>query len=281
MMDTRRYLWLTCWLLVFGLGACEGGSGSSGFDVRSENAAIQEALVEQHCVQHESLTICPAAETGATPSPTSPSPAASSPTPTSALPGPTTTPSNAVTPAGVPTATASPASSAAASPTPSRAPASTTTPTSTAARTATVPRSATATATATVTSSAQRVDIGIDPHVPVVCVSAQGGSCAFVLPFAANGFPPTAIFRVAIRTVNSNGRWVIGDALTPSGPATPTFEVPVDIGAPVSSCCGTTVQAAILAFLTPPVSVPAAVDELVDSGADAAFVTEPFTVQTS
>ena len=39
-------------------------------------------------------------------------------------------------------------------------------------------------------------------------------------------------------------------------------------------------QAAILVFLTPPASVPAAIDDLVDTGADKAFVTEPFTVRT-
>lgn len=63
-MDTRRYLWFTCLLFILTLTACEGGSGSSGFDISSENAAIQEALTEQRCVHHESLTICPAAETG-------------------------------------------------------------------------------------------------------------------------------------------------------------------------------------------------------------------------
>jgi hypothetical protein len=204
MMDTLRHLFLSCSLLIFGLAACEGGSGSSGFDVRSENAAIQEALVGQHCVQHESLTICPAAETGATPSPTPP-----------------------------PTAT----------------------------------------------SGVQQVEIDIDPRAPVLCVSVQDGGCAFVLPFAVSGFPPTETFRVAVRTVDPNGRWMISDVLTPSGPATPTFEAPVDLGAPVSLCCGTAVQAAILAFFNPPASVPATVDELVDTGADKAFVTEPFTVQ--
>ena len=260
MMDTRRYLWFTCLLLIFALTACEGGSGSSGFDVRSENAAIQAALTEQRCVQHESLTICPAAETGATPSPTSPPAAASTPTPS---PGSTPTPNNAFTPGGVPTVTASPASSAATTPTPSRTP--------------TVPRSATPTATAT--SGVQHVEIDIDPRAPVLCASVQGGGCAFVLPFAASGFPPAATFRVAVRTVNPNGRWTISDVLVPSGPAVSTFEAPVDIST-VSLCCGTAVQAAVLAFSNPLAGVPAEVDELADTGAAEAFVTEPFTVQT-
>jgi hypothetical protein len=274
-MDRWRYLSLTCVLLVFGLTACEGGSGSSGFDVRSENAAIQAALTEQRCVQHESLTICPAAETGATPSPTPRPTAASTPTTTAAA-----SPGSTLTPAGFRTATASPVPSAATTPTPSRTPAAAATPTSTAARTATAPPSATPTTTATPTSGVQQVEINIDLRAPVLCASVQGGGCAFVLPFAASGFPSTATFRVAVRTVNPNGRWMIGDVLTPSGPATPTFEAPVDISAPVSLCCGTAVQAAVLLFFNPPTNVPATVDELVDTGADAAFVTEPFTVQT-
>jgi hypothetical protein len=254
MMDTRRYLWLTCLLLILGLGACEGGSGSSGFDIHSEDAVIQAALADQRCVQHESLTICPAAEAGATPS----SPATSTPTPGSVAPGSTPTPNNASTPGQLPTATASVTPSAATTRTPSRTP----------------------TATATPTSGAQQVEIAIDLRAPVLCAPVQGGGCAFVLPFAVSGFPPGATFRVAVRTVNPNGRWVISDVLTPTGPAPSTFEAPVDVSVPVSSCCGGTAQAAVLVFYHPLVGVPAEVDELIETGADAAFVSEPFVVQT-
>jgi hypothetical protein len=195
-------------VLIFGLTACAGGSGSSGFDIRSENDAIQAALIGERCVQHESLTICPAAEAGATP-----------------------------------------------------------------------------TATATPTSGVQQVEIDIDLRAPVLCAASPGGGCAFVLPFAVSGFPADVAFRVAVRTVNPNGRWMISDVLTPSGPAPggpapSAFAAPVDISAPVSPCCGTAVQAAVLVFHHPQTGVPAEVDALVDTGADAAYVTEPFTVQT-
>ena len=63
-MQKRRYLWLTVMLLA---AACDGGSGSSGFDVRSENAAITLALMQQQCVPHARLMICPADETGSVP----------------------------------------------------------------------------------------------------------------------------------------------------------------------------------------------------------------------
>jgi hypothetical protein len=279
MMDRWRSLLLWCVLLIFGLTACEGGSGSSGFDIRSENAAIEAALTEQRCVQHESLAICPAAEMGVTPSPTPPPTAVSTPTTTFAAP-PSSTPTIAITPGGFPTATASPASSAAAPPTPSRTPAAAASPTSTVVRTATVPGSATPTATATPTSGVQQVEIDIDPRAPVLCASVPGGGCAFMLPFAASGFPPDTTFRVAVRTVNPNGRWMISGALTPDSPETSTFDAPVDIGAPVNVCCGAGVQAAVLAFDQLPAGVPASVDELADTGAYAAFVTEPFTVQS-
>jgi hypothetical protein len=126
----------------------------------------------------------------------------------------------------------------------------------------------------------QRVEVDIDLRATVLCASGQGSGCSFVLPFAASGFPLAATFRVAVRTVNPNERWVVGGVLTPSGPATSMFEAPVDVSAPVSLCCETAVQAAILVFFSPPAGVPAEVDELVDTGADAAFVTESFTVQT-
>jgi hypothetical protein len=264
MMNRWRYLLLTC-VLIFGVTACAGGSGSSGFDI-SENAAIEAALTEQHCVQHESLTICPAAEAGTMPSPTLSPAATSTPTPTLVTPKPTATPSNAFTPGAVPTATASPAPTAATNPTPSR--------------THTVPPSATPTATATPTSGVQQIEIDIDPRAPVLCVSEQDGGCTFSLPFAVSGFPPGATFRVAVRTVDPNGTWMISGVLTPSAPATSVFTAPVDISAPVSSCCGTAVQAAVLVFSNTSAGVPGEVDELVDTGADAAFVTEPFTVQT-
>jgi hypothetical protein len=265
MMNRWCYLLLTC-VLIFGVAACAGGSGSSGFDIHSENAAIEAALTEQRCVQHESLTICPAAEAGTVPSPTLPPAATSTPTPSFVPLEPTATPSNAFTPGEVPTATASPAHTAATSPTPFR--------------TQTAPPSATPTVTATPASGVQQIEIDIDPRAPVLCASTPGGGCAFGLPFAVSGFSPATSFLVAVRTVNPNGRWMVSDVLTPGGPATSVFTAPIDISAPVSPCCGSTVQVAVLAFANPPVSVPAEVDELTDTGADAAYVTEPFTVQT-
>lgn len=214
------------------LTACEGGSGSSGFDVRSENAAIQTALAEQRCVQHESLTICPAGETHTPPegSPT-PSPMqALTPTPTSAPPGPTAT------------ATASPTM---------------------------------------IPAGTQQVEVVLDPSTPITCMALdQKGACGFTLSFSTHGFPLTATFRVAWRAVTPDGGWTIGPVLTPTGAMNPSFDAPVDLRPQVDGTPGVImVQAAVLVFLNPAASVPTQVSELIDTGADTAFVTNPFTLQ--
>lgn len=108
-MYVRRYLgWCAVLLGMAMLAACAGGSGSSGFDTfpRSENAAIQQALAEDHCVQHESLTICPAQETQGSPAASPTAAAAVTPTGTSiaAAGTPTTTVPNA-SPTAAPTGT--------------------------------------------------------------------------------------------------------------------------------------------------------------------------------
>jgi len=98
-METRLCGSLLLWLLSATLAACAGGSGSSGFDIRSENSAIEQALAEQRCVQRESLSICPAAEVTESPAPTPTAP--STATPSNVSP-------NGPTPASTPAATATP-----------------------------------------------------------------------------------------------------------------------------------------------------------------------------
>jgi hypothetical protein len=67
-MRARRYLRLAWLLLGLALAACAGGSGSSGFDAfPTENAAIQQALDQQRCVERQGLTICPADQMQTTP----------------------------------------------------------------------------------------------------------------------------------------------------------------------------------------------------------------------
>jgi len=84
-MQVRRHLWRIANVLILGalLAACTGGSGSSGFDAISEDAAITQALDTQQCVQFEALQICPTDESleARTPTPEVPQTPAASGTP--------------------------------------------------------------------------------------------------------------------------------------------------------------------------------------------------------
>ncbi|HUI25700.1 MAG TPA: hypothetical protein VL403_06400 [Candidatus Kryptonia bacterium] len=274
-MSARRYLsWF--WMLL-SLAACSG-SGSSGFDaLPGESAAIEQALDEQHCVQSDKLTICPA-DAGpsriATPSST-PTPTA---TPTAFVPAasPTQFSAPTTTATAARTFVSSPAATTTATPTPLTTPAAISSPTVT--RTANPTATRTATATPTATPTGMRIDTGLDLTAPIACAPTATG-CAFVVPFFPAGFPPTAVFHVAVRTEPTSS-WMIGSEVAPTGPAgTSDFEAPVSVSGGNAPDRVAMVQLAVLVFDPRPSSVPSAVQELGDSGAAFAFVTPPLTVQ--
>ena len=243
-MQLRRHLWLMWSILGLSLSACAGGSGSSGFDnfPGSENAAIQTALDDQRCVSFHALNICPADTTGVLPSPT-----------------PSASPTNVVLiPTPLSTATTTPLGRA------------------------TVTEPASASPTPTPTPSTPRVDTGINDGAIPCTPSASSSECVLVVPFAPDGFPPAAVFRVAVRTVDPPGAWNVGPDLMPSNPSTaPVFDAPVAVVEPAKAPdVSQRVQVAVLAFLKPPVGVPVSVENLTDSGADYAFVTTDLTLQT-
>jgi hypothetical protein len=200
-MQMRRYLWLTVMLAA---AACDGGSGSSGFDIRSENAAITLALMQQQCVPHAGLLICPADETG-------------------------NVPGNVATP--------------------------------------TVPQT-------------PRIDTGVSKATVVPCVqAAPDAACTFTLPFAPEGFPAGAVYRVAVR-VDTSGPWTIGPELSSGASPAASFDAPVSVAtSTLVPAGGTSVQLAVLVFLKPGGAVPTVVDALADTGADYAFVTTELMLQ--
>ena len=257
-MHARRSLRLILILLGLTLAACSGGSGSSGFDAfPSENAAIQQALDSQQCVEREGLMIC-AADAGFTPPAESPTP-----TPTGTTIPPTATRTFAPVPTTTPTGIASTPPTIAATPT-------------AAATTPKPPPTGTATQT-----PAPRVGTHVAGATSITCTQVvPDGACSFTLPFAAEGFAPTAVFYVAVRQ-DGHRNWMIGTALVPSGPAdAPDFDAPVSI--PTTLDTGPpnlSIQLAILVYVEPPPSVPNEVVELVDSGADFAFVTSEILLQ--
>ncbi len=127
-----------------------------------------------------------------------------------------------------------------------------------------------------------RVDTGgIDHSGSIACLPSPGSAtCAFTLPFAPQGFPTNAVFRVAVRT-DTSGLWTIGGELPPEGtPAAPTFDAPVSLAAPPGAAGnGVAVQLAVLVFLDPAAAVSGDFDQLAATHADDAFVTSELTVR--
>lgn len=214
-MQVRRYPWMGLSVLALWLAACAGGSGSSGFDAISEDAAITQALRTQQCVQHGALEICPTDEGLGSPTPTP----AAQPTPTAVGSQPPPTPS---------------------------------------------PR----------LPHLPRVDTGLSE---VSCAPVSGGSdCSFMVPFAPQGFPPSAVFRVAVRRPGPGGPWSIVAPPTSTGTdAAPSFDTTLSVSVPTDApSAGIAVQVAILVFVEHAAPAPGTVKELGDSGADFAFVTQ-------
>ena len=246
---TTAAAWLVL-LCLTALFACAGGSGSSGFDV-VENAAIDQALDEQHCVDSGGLVICPADTTTGiqpTPRPTATPSATASPEPTTA--GPTTETPPVDTPA-----------------------------TRTAVRftpTPTITRTVRATATAT--PAGMHIDVGLDRATAVDCMIVDG-SCGFSFTFTAVGFPPGTSFLVASRPLAPEGLWQISIPVTTGGPTqAPSFDVLIlvptaDPGQTIA------VQVAVLAQSVPVDMAPASVDFLGESAAEFAFVTPELEVR--
>ena len=198
-MHARRTVWLIILLLALlplGLAACAGGSGSSGFEPVSEDAAITQALTTQACVRSDALTVCPADVAG-----------------------------------------------------PPKAPGS--------------------------------IETGVDQSRPVSCTLETATNCNLIVPFMPEGFGPDAVFRVAVRNVDPNGKWRISAAPIPNGtPGAPDFDGAVGVDRPpdTQSTAGH-VQLAILVFLhTPPTSFQP-VDTLSETGAEFVYVTTQLTLQ--
>jgi hypothetical protein len=250
-MRAWRFPWISALALATCVTAiaCAGGSGSSGFDL-TENSAITMALDEQRCVDFEGLRICPAVTT-ATERP------AGSPTPT---PTPSRTPTTCPTNAG--SSTPPPVASPTATPSPTRS---------------SMP-----------TASAEPgVDLVLNRDGTVDCmVTDYDGTCDLRVAFWAKGFPPSAVFRVAIRKLNPGtlqpeGLWTIGDAPVPSGgPQMPSFDASVS-AIPTADVTGGTAMAqfAVLVFIDPPATIPEKTDALADTGADYAFITTEIVIE--
>lgn len=246
-----RSVW--AWLARLGcvvlLSACSGGSGSSGFDVSAENAAIDTALQTNNCTMNDGLTICRSGSEAPTPSPSA-SPSASA-TPTNAPPQITAT---ARPPA---TATGTPAPPTTASPTPTFHLADT--------PTRTVTSRPTETPTATPIPSPQVLTDQSVATVVDCTASAPTAPCLFELTFEPQGFSPATSYAVAYRMRNPDSDWHI---VTPTGFSA---TIPLDPGAQY--------QFAVLVFVGGDGRTAPVVDALGQTDANFAFVTPVLTAE--
>jgi len=131
-------------------------------------------------------------------------------------------------------------------------------------------------ASATPTPATPAVDTLVDRQTPIACVRADAQSCQFTLTFVPQGFPATTTFRVAVRNVGPNSVWRITPEAMPINAPNPAGGLVTTVDAAAGAAEAAQpgrVQLAVLVFLTPPAALPDTVSELVDSGADFAFVT--------
>ncbi len=239
-MGAPRCFWLGLLFAGATLSACAGGRGSSGFDVSGENATIGRVIDTQQCAGHDGLTICPADQMQ-TPALTA-----------------TPTLTATVTPTYTPTST---------------------TPTPTMSMSPTATSTATPKPTSTLTPVlGPRVDTALSDESSITCVqSAPSGPCSFPLTFAAQGFPSTASFRVAVRAIAPLGSWQLAPEPLPSNAAADgTFETTVILAGPQPPA---QVQFAVLAFRYMPPSLADEFDSLGATGAEWAFVTPTLSVE--
>lgn len=267
-MNVQRYLWLVTVMLIGALAGCLGGSGSSGFDNITENAAIQEAIDTQECQDFEGLVICPAeqgVEAGPSASPT-PTRTLLPATPTQATPPLIDTPTFPVgtptLPLATPGTTASPTQPPTVSPTVTQL----------------IQATPTRIATATVPPPMQ-IETNLGPSSDINCSS--GASCPFTFFFVAIGFPPDAMYRTAFRD-NADQPWMISQptGVVDSQPGKAAFQDQVEIDRQGNAPAGSpsAVQFAVLVFLGDPGVVPSSVSLLGDTGADFAYVLPPVPV---
>jgi hypothetical protein len=239
-----RWAWFVALWCALAVAACAGGSGSSGFGaLLRENRAIDKALETQGCEMNEGLIICASGAESPTPTPTE--------TMQPPLDSPTQTPSPTGTPGPLGTATATTTI-----PQPSL--------TATAAETTATP---TTTPTFTPIPSQPSVDTNIEPDDTIPCeLVGADGPCFFVFTFQPQGLPSAASYRVAVRTRNPEGDWLVLPVVDNSA------VIEID-----TSPSGPDYQIAVLAFTEEPPFVPETVELLADTGADYAFVTPVLT----
>jgi hypothetical protein len=128
----------------------------------------------------------------------------------------------------------------------------------------TAPHGAPSTPEVRVEASVERADL--------IDCGLRGGGCRLLVTLSADGLAPGAEVRLAARLV-PDGAWQVGPALAlPAPDGTGAAVVPATLEVRPTDAAVDGVQVAALVFATPAGAVPAAVEELADTGAAWAFV---------
>ena len=111
------------------------------------------------------------------------------------------------------------------------------------------------------------VELDVPASEALPCAQAQGeDGCVFVLSFAASGLPPGAAYHTAVRTVDPQGPWIVGERAERNGPS---FAAAVDVPAGAG-----TVQLAVLVLTDGDDVTPGPVNTLGETRASFAFVSD-------
>ncbi|MFI5398371.1 MAG: hypothetical protein ACHQ9S_22775 [Candidatus Binatia bacterium] len=207
-MTGSKVLWLGLPLLSsVVLLACADGRGSSGFDIRSEEAVIGQVLSTGDCGDYRTLVICAADTTAVSPSPTPTTPTINTPLPTQ-------------------------------------------------------------------TPAAPIIITGLSGAVAFPCLP-EAGACDADFTFRPQGFPQGTTFLVAVRGVTPNTFWFKAPAPLPNdaGGFATMVRITEAGGRP------SRVEFAMLAFDGSADTVPTEFQELADTGAAYAFVTQALLIE--
>jgi len=114
---------------------------------------------------------------------------------------------------------------------------------------------------------APRIDTQIDSTTALTCTpQTSDASCRLTVRFTTAGFAPDTIFVVAARGNEDGAPWSLYDTSEAApGDRVALVRVPLQ---------GLEAQLAILVFATTPANLPDEVNELADSGAASAYVTQ-------
>ena len=128
-----------------------------------------------------------------------------------------------------------------------------------------------------ITSTGAEVDTPLSPMPPSISCSQRPSNpaCTVAVTFTPQGFARTQRFFVAARPLLSNAPWQRGNTTVVTGPVSASrLDAVLEVPAPAAQQTTADILVVLLVVADPLVTVPAQFDQLEDSGADFAIVTQ-------